>query len=127
MATILIVDDEPFIRLLLQECLEKFTEKGVEILTTDNGRDALEIIREKKPDLVYLDVMLPKMNGYEVCTMVKKDPSLSEVCIIMLTAKGQDNDRGRGDEVGADIYMTKPFMPDEVVEKASVVLGISVK
>ena len=121
---LLIVDDEPHIRLLLEQTLEELEDHDVEILTATNGLEALETIRSEKPNLVFLDVMMPKMNGYEVCQQIKADPTLSDVYIIMLTAKGQEFDRDRGKDVGADIYMTKPFDPDEILEKSLEILGI---
>jgi len=117
---LLIVDDEPHIRLLLEQTLEELED----YLTATNGVEALEVIQREKPNLVFLDVMMPKMNGYEVCQTVKSDANLSDVYIIMLTAKGQEFDRDRGKDVGADIYMTKPFDPDEILEKSCEILGI---
>lgn len=124
MPKILIVDDEPHIRILLEQTLEEIEDKGVELFVADNGMEALEIIRSERPELVFLDVMMPKMNGFEVCNAVKKESGLTGVFIIMLTAKGQEFDKEKGSEVGADIYMTKPFNPDEIVQKARAVLGI---
>lgn len=121
---LLIVDDEPHIRLLLEQTLEELEDHDVELLTATNGLEALETIQREKPNLVFLDVMMPKMNGYEVCQKVKGDSDLADVYIIMLTAKGQEFDRDRGKDVGADIYMTKPFDPDEILEKSCEILGI---
>jgi DNA-binding response OmpR family regulator len=123
---ILIVDDEPHIRLLLEQTLEDLEEEGVELLIADNGEEALNTIKIEKPDLVFLDVMMPKMNGFDVCNAVKNELSLKGVYIIMLTAKGQEFDKHKGKEVGADLYMTKPFDPDEVVKKSIQVLDIVV-
>ncbi len=125
MKQILIVDDEPHIRLLLQQALEEFEDHGVKILTVGNGIDALDTIRQKKPDIVYLDVMMPGMNGFDVCRKVKEDPGLAGVHVVILTAKGQEIDRQKGQDVGADLYMTKPFNPDELVLRTAAVLGIS--
>jgi two-component system, OmpR family, alkaline phosphatase synthesis response regulator PhoP len=122
---LLIVDDEPHIRLLLEQTLEDLEDQGVELLTADNGEDALEIITTEAPNLVFLDVMMPKMNGFDVCHKVKNELKMSGVYIIMLTAKGQEFDRQKGNDVGADIYMTKPFDPDEVLEKSMEILGLS--
>jgi two-component system, OmpR family, alkaline phosphatase synthesis response regulator PhoP len=122
---LLIVDDEPHIRLLLEQTLEDLEDQGVELLTADNGEDALEIITTEAPNLVFLDVMMPKMNGFDVCHKVKNELKMSHVYIIMLTAKGQEFDRQKGNDVGADIYMTKPFDPDEVLEKSMEILGLS--
>jgi DNA-binding response OmpR family regulator len=123
---ILIVDDEPHIRLLLEQTLEDLEEEGVELLIADNGEEALNTIKTEKPDLVFLDVMMPKMNGFDVCNAVKNELSLKGVYIIMLTAKGQEFDKHKGKEVGADLYMTKPFDPDEVVKKSIQVLDLVV-
>ena len=124
---ILLVDDEPHIILLLEQTLEEFEDVGVEILTATNGREALEVIRVERPDLVYLDAMMPEMNGYDVCNRVKSEPALMNVYIVMLTAKGQEIDKQKGAEVGADMYMTKPFDPDAIVVKTTEVLGIKMK
>ena len=121
---ILIVDDEPHIRMLLEQTLEELEDEGVELLTAVNGEDALEKIQSEKPNLVFLDVMMPKKNGFDVCNEVKNVWKRPEVYIIMLTAKGQELERVKAKEMGADLYMTKPFDPDEVLEKAKEVLGI---
>ena len=84
----------------------------------------MRIINEEKPQLVFLDVMMPKMNGMEVCRKVKKELLLDQVYIVLLTAKGQEVDRLKGQEVGADIYLTKPFDPETLLERAKKVLGI---
>lgn len=121
---ILIVDDEPHIRMLIEQTLEELEEDSVEFLTAENGEMALEIIEKEKPQLVFLDVMMPKMNGMEVCRKVKKELQLTGVFIVLLTAKGQELDRQKGQEVGADIYMTKPFDPEAILRKAREVLGL---
>ncbi len=121
---ILIVDDEPHVRLLLEQTLEKVEDMGVELIFADNGEDALEIIKGEKPELVFLDVMIPKMNGFDVCNTVKNELGLKDIYIIMLTAKGQMFDKEKGKEVRADVYMTKPFDPDEIVKKAMKILGL---
>ncbi|HWC54211.1 MAG TPA: response regulator, partial [Chitinophagaceae bacterium] len=81
-------------------------------------------IQEEKPQLVFLDVMMPKMNGMEVCRRVKKELGLTDVFIVLLTAKGQELDRQKGQEVGADVYMTKPFDPEMILKKAREVLKL---
>ena len=93
-------------------------------MTAENGEQALEIIKSEKPQLVFLDVMMPKMNGMEVCRRVKHELKYDDVFIIVLTAKGQELDRQKGQEVGADIYMTKPFDPEVLLGKAREVLGL---
>lgn len=123
--TILIVDDEVHIRVLMEQILEDLEDEGVELLTATNGVEALDLIHAKKPDLVFLDVMMPKMNGFEVCQAVKQDAALQDIYIIMLTAKGQEFDQKQGEEAGANLYMTKPFDPDEILEKAADVLALT--
>ena len=121
---VLIVDDEAYIRLLMEQTLEDFEDQGIEILTAGNGEEALKIIQTEAPDLVFLDVMMPKMNGFEVCQAVKRDLRYKDVFIVLLTAKGQEFDRLRGEQVGADVYMTKPFDPDELIEITKKVLAL---
>jgi two-component system alkaline phosphatase synthesis response regulator PhoP len=121
---LLIVDDEAHIRMLIEQTLEELEDSDVEFLSADNGEKALEIISNERPRLVFLDVMMPKMNGMEVCRRVKKELALDDVYIILLTAKGQELDRQKGHEVGADLYMTKPFDPEALLQKAKEVLQI---
>ncbi|MGZ8218507.1 response regulator transcription factor [Methylomagnum sp.] len=121
---ILIVDDEPHIRLLLEQTLEELEDYDVEFFSAENGEKALELIQEEKPDLVFLDVMMPKMNGFDVCKTVKGEWNMTDIYIIILTAKGQEYDKEKGKEMGADRYLTKPFNPDEIMASAVSVLGI---
>lgn len=121
---ILIVDDEPHIRLLLGRILEDLEDEGVELLTANDGAEALETIKAERPKLVFLDVMMPKLNGFDVCRAVKYELGLEDCYIVLLTSKGQEFDRQKGQEVGADTYVTKPFGPDELLEKAKEVLGL---
>ena len=122
---ILIVDDEAHIRMLISQTLEELEDEGIEFLTAENGDSALEIIQKELPQLVFLDVMMPKLNGMEVCRRVKKELGMDDIFIILLTAKGQEMDRQKGQEVGANVYMTKPFDPEVLLQKAKEVLGIS--
>ncbi len=121
---ILIVDDEPHLRTLIQQSLEDLEDEGVELLSASNGEEALATIREEEPNLVFLDVMMPRKNGFDVCNSVKNELGMKHIHIILLTAKGQEFDRQRGQEVGADLYMTKPFDPDALIAKARTVLGL---
>ena len=126
MKKVLIVDDEPNILILMEQALEKLEdEDDVELLTARDGLEALNIIKEEKPDLVFLDVMMPKMSGLEVCNTVKNELGMEDVYIIMLTAKGQEYDKQSGMAVGANLYMTKPFRPKEVLIKAREILGLT--
>ena len=122
---LLIVDDEAHIRMLIEQTLEELENEDVEFLSAENGEEALKIIQEENPQLVFLDVMMPKMNGMEVCRRVKKELGLNHVFIVLLTAKGQELDRQKGIEVGADLYMTKPFDPEAILAKAKEVLGLA--
>lgn len=119
---LLIVDDEAHIRMLIEQTLEELEGEGVELFFAENGQQALEMIKQERPDLVFLDVMMPKMNGMQVCQIVKKELGLTDVYIILLTAKGQEIDRQNGLDMGADRYMTKPFDPDEMLDIATEIL-----
>ena len=110
--------------MLIEQTLEDLEDEGVELLFADNGADALRIIQEERPDLVFLDVMMPKMNGMEVCQKVKKELKITDTYIILLTAKGQEVDRQKGLEMGANKYMTKPFDPDEMLSIAEEILNL---
>ena len=124
MQTILIADDEAHLRSLLHQTLEELEDEGVELMTAANGEEALAAIEKSKPNLVFLDVMMPKLSGFDVCSRTKKTLGLTDTYVILLTAKGQEFDRQRGMEVGADLYMTKPFDPDALLQKARDVLGL---
>ncbi len=122
--TILIVDDEAHLRTLIHQALEDLEDEGVELLTASNGEEALALIQSVKPNLVFLDVMMPKLSGFDVCSRTKQTLGLTDVYIVLLTAKGQEFDRRKGEEVGANLYMTKPFDPDALLVKAREVLGL---
>lgn len=118
--TVLVVDDEPFICRSLSFVLRKGNYVVVE---ARNGEEALAAIREHRPSLVFMDVMMPKVSGFEVCEAVKADPDLQQTKIILLTAKGQNSDREIGMQSGADDYMTKPFSPTKILERAREILA----
>ncbi|MEZ5319722.1 MAG: response regulator [Vicinamibacterales bacterium] len=122
--TILIVDDEPHLRTLIQQTLEELEDEGVELLMATNGEEALATIQSARPALVFLDVMMPKLSGFDVCARAKKQLGFDDVYIVLLTAKGQELDRQKGQDAGADLYMTKPFDPDALLDKARAVLGL---
>jgi len=124
--TILIADDELHIRALLEQTLEDLEDVGVELIVVANGQEALDTIQAERPDLVFLDVMMPKLTGYQVCHQTKNVLAIKDTFIVLLTAKGQEADQKEGYESGADLYMTKPFDPDEVLAKAEEILGICV-
>jgi DNA-binding response OmpR family regulator len=119
---ILVADDEPHIRLLIEQSLEDLADEGVTILTVGDGQSALDTIKARRPQLVVLDAMMPRMNGFDVCHAVKKELGMDDVYVIILTAKGQEFDRQHGEQVGANLYMTKPFDPDELLARARAVI-----
>ncbi|MDP6925417.1 MAG: response regulator [Candidatus Scalindua sp.] len=123
---ILIVDDEVNMRVLLQETLEEFEDKGVEVLVAENGSDAIESIRAEKPNLVILDVMMPGTDGFEVCNTIKNELGMKDVYVLMLSADGQEFNKQKSRDVGTDSFMTKPFDPDEIVEKVAQILKIKI-
>jgi DNA-binding response OmpR family regulator len=117
---ILIVDDEPDLLEMVQISLEM---EGYECLVAYDGFRGFERARKEKPDLIILDVMLPGMNGYKVCRLLKFDEQYKHIPIIMLTAEAQEKDRQTGQETGADFYMTKPFAADKLLAKVKEYLG----
>jgi two-component system, OmpR family, alkaline phosphatase synthesis response regulator PhoP len=119
---ILIADDEAYIRLLIEQSLEELEDEGVQVLTAKNGMEAVRITQEELPQMVILDVMMPQMSGFEVCRKIKKELCMQDVFIVMLTAKGQETDRQESEAVGANLYMTKPFDPNELLELATRVI-----
>ncbi len=119
---ILIVDDESHIRLLLHRTLEELELEGVEIHFAEDGIGGLSKTRDLKPDLVFLDVMMPGMDGTEVCAAIRRDPQLAGVHIVILTAKGQTGPMDA--QTGPHEFLTKPFDPDQIVTRAAEVLGL---
>ncbi len=119
-ARILIADDEQNIVISLEFLMKR---EGFEVSIAQDGEEAVEKIRAEMPDLVLLDVMMPKKSGFEVCQEVKSDPALHAVRILMLTAKGRDTEVAKGLALGADSYMTKPFSTKELVERVRSMLA----
>ena len=111
---ILIADDEPNIVISLEYLLKR---EGYQVVVARDGQEALDAIARELPDLVLLDVMMPRKTGLEVCQAVRTDPRLNGVRILMLTAKGRDTEVAKGLALGADAYMTKPFSTRELVDK----------
>ena len=120
MHRILIVDDEPNIVLALELLMKR---EGYVVQSVDDGQKAFDAVREFRPDLIILDIMMPKMDGYEVCQRIRADASLKDVSIIMLTAKGREVEREKGLALGADYYVTKPFSTREVMMTIKEVLS----
>lgn len=106
------VDDEPNIVAALEFLLEK---NGYEVKVAANGADALELLDAFRPDLVLLDVMVPKLSGYEVCQRMRAEPKWRDIRIVMLSAKGREVEMSKGMSLGADQYVTKPFSSAELV------------
>ena len=119
---ILIVDDEPHIVMLLETRLKA---EGYEVLSAQDGQKGFELAKKEKPDLIVLDLMLPKMDGYKVCGLLKKDSRYAEIPILMFTARAQEEDRRMGEEVGANDYLTKPFQPAVLLGKIKELLNHS--
>ena len=117
---ILIVDDEPSIVVPLQFLME---QQGYSVLVAENGEDALDVIYKYKPDLILLDIMLPRIDGYEVCEIVRLNPEYRDIKIIFLTAKGREVEIAQGLALGADAYITKPFSNTELVAKVKALLN----
>jgi DNA-binding response OmpR family regulator len=111
---ILIADDESGFVMTLRSRLEF---EGFEVITALDGKEALEMVPAQQPDLILLDVMMPEVNGYQVCRTLKEDPETSAIPILMLTAKSQESDRFWGIEAGANAYITKPFDMDDLIAK----------
>jgi DNA-binding response OmpR family regulator len=121
--SVLIVDDEQHIRLLIEQTLEELLDEDVELYTAADGDEALAAIGAQHPALVFLDVMMPGRSGLDVCRAVRADPELAGAHIVLLTAKGQAQDRAEGLAAGADEFLTKPFDPDALLALARGVLG----
>ena len=117
---ILVVDDEIYIVHILDFSLGM---EGYEVLTALDGEQALEKARLEHPDLIVLDIMMPKLDGYETCKMLKSEAGTKDIPVILLSAKGRNVDQKIGFEVGADDYITKPFSPRKLVERINALLG----
>ena len=116
---ILIADDNENIREALSYLLE---DEGYKLWLAKDGTETLAKVKEVLPDILFLDIMMPEMNGYEVCRIIKEDPRLRNTYVIMLTAKGQVAEQDRGKQVGADEYIVKPFSPMEILAKIKHIL-----
>ncbi len=117
---IMVVDDEPYIARVIKFKLE---QEGYAVISANDGVTGLDRIRQEKPDLVLLDVMMPGLTGYEVCQQVKADADLQGIPVVFLTAKGQERDREQGLNMGASDYITKPFSPNRLLELVKSIIG----
>jgi DNA-binding response OmpR family regulator len=120
MEKVLIVDDEPNILLSLEFLLRK---QGYSVFIARNGKEALDIIENETPRLVLLDIMMPEVDGYEVCRQIKTDKSRGHIKVVFLSAKAKDSDIEKGYEMGADLYMTKPFSTRQLTQKIKELLS----
>ena len=120
MAKILIAEDEKDIRDLVTFLLQF---AGHEVIATVNGEEAYETAKVENPDLIMMDVRMPKMTGYEACVKIKQEDSLKEIPVVFLSAKGQESEVATGLEAGATEYLIKPFSPDQLTEKVSAILA----
>jgi DNA-binding NarL/FixJ family response regulator len=111
---LLLIDDDPNLILLVKDYLEF---RGYEVTTAENGREALDILEKEMPDMIICDVMMPEMDGYTFVEQVRKDPRTNWIPVLFLSAKGQSQDRVKGLNTGADVYMVKPFEPEELVSQ----------
>jgi len=120
MTKILIAEDEPDIRDLVAFTL-RFA--GYEVVTGANGEEAVQLAKKEFPDMILLDVRMPRMTGYEACKQIKADPNLKDVPIVFLSAKGQESEIQNGMEAGAEEYLLKPFAPDQLTERVRSILS----
>ena len=118
--SVLVVEDEPNIVLSLEYVIKK---AGYEVRVARDGEEALKAVEEAAPDLILLDVMIPKRDGYDVCQTIRANPAWNDVNIIMLTARGREVEREKGLALGADAYITKPFSTREPTDRLKRVLG----
>lgn len=117
---VLVCDDEPYIVESVSYVVRK---AGFHAVIAEDGEEALRLGRSESPDLIFLDIMMPKLSGYDVCKALKEDPSTRGSYIVMLTARGQEEDERKALEVGADEFMTKPFSPRKMRAKLVELLG----
>ncbi|MFZ5911026.1 MAG: response regulator transcription factor [Chloroflexota bacterium] len=120
MTKILIAEDEPDIRDLVAFTL-RFA--GHEVVTASNGEEAVQVAKKESPDLIILDVRMPRMTGYDACRLIKSDPNLSAVPVIFLSAKGQESEIQDGMNAGAEEYLLKPFAPDQLTDRVRSILA----
>ena len=116
---VLLVEDEQDVAELIRYNL---TKEGYDVVVSGNGNDALRLAREHRPDVILLDIMVPQLNGWEVCRRLKKDPELAAIPVIMVSGRVEEGDKVLGFEVGADDYVTKPFSPRELIARVRAVL-----
>jgi DNA-binding response OmpR family regulator len=120
---VLIVDDEDMTRVLLTHILQRMRVDGLEVLLAEDGEEAVKMASDQRPGLILLDVLLPKMNGYDVCQRVRRIVDYNPY-VVILTARGNSNDRQRAEAIGANDFMTKPFNPARLMNQLSTIWGL---
>lgn len=120
MSKVIVIDDEPFILMMIEDKLKK---ANIDVTTLRESRNAFEIIKKHKPELIILDWMMPELSGIELCKMIKADPDVKDIPVFMLTAKGQDSDEQQGIQCGVSRYITKPFSPRSLLEMVQEIIG----
>ena len=120
---VLIVDDEDMTRVLLTHILQRMRVEGLEVLLAEDGEEAVKMAIDQRPGLILLDVLLPKMNGYDVCQRVRRIVDYNPY-VVILTARGNSNDRQRAEAIGANDFMTKPFNPARLMNQLSEIWGL---
>ncbi|MEJ5226511.1 response regulator [Thermodesulfovibrio sp.] len=113
---ILIVDDEAIIRELMLQIIDEIEDLDIETLEAADGLEGLELIKKEKPDIVFLDIMMPKLNGFEICRILQNEPPSWNMKTVILTAKGQEIDKQTARELGVKWYITKPFKIDDIIK-----------
>ncbi|MBS1741461.1 MAG: response regulator [Bacteroidetes bacterium] len=117
---ILVVDDDPYILMSLEFLMKK---NGFDVVVARNGTEALEILHKQMPQLVLLDIMMPDVDGYEICRQIKEDPVLESIQVVFMSAKTKDSDIRKGYELGASLYVTKPFSTRDLMKKIKELLA----
>jgi DNA-binding response OmpR family regulator len=120
MHKVIVIDDEPFILMMIEDKLKK---ADITVITLRESKDAVQVIKREKPDLIILDWMMPEVSGIEICKTLKADPDLHTIPVFMLTAKGQDEDEKLGLQYGVARYITKPFSPKALLSMVEETLG----
>lgn len=120
MSKVIVIDDEPFILMMIEDKLKK---AKIEVITLRESKNAVDVIKKERPDLIILDWMMPEISGIELCRTLKKNPDMVDIPIFMLTAKGQDSDEQLGLKSGVTRYITKPFSPKALLEMVQEVIG----
>jgi DNA-binding response OmpR family regulator len=117
---VIVIDDEPFILMMIEDKLKK---SNINVVTLRESKNAFEVIKKERPNLVILDWMMPELSGIELCKMIKNDPDISDIPVFMLTAKGQDSDEVLGLQCGVARYITKPFSPKSLLQMIQETIG----